>query len=236
MPNFVSITKLQVNSVLQNLSWERAIGGLFVLVIHSAVLFGLWSANQISRLDTTTTVFVNLIDSPPPQPKTLLKRVPPAPVKLAKPHPFEPSVHALSQLVTEAPVIPPTVAPVQPPPASTLIASPAHAPAPAPTAALPAEPINLASDLSVSCPVRTAPMYPALARRMGEEGEVVLRVELSEDGQIVAARVATSSGFRRLDEAALATVKTWRCNPALRDGQPVRAVAMQPFNFILEGR
>jgi protein TonB len=30
-------------------------------------------------------------------------------------------------------------------------------------------------------------------------------------------------------------VKTWRCRPAKRDGQPVRAVALQPFNFILEG-
>jgi len=63
---------------------------------------------------------------------------------------------------------------------------------------------------------------------------VVLRVELDEQGNVSASRVATSSGFARLDEAALAAVKTWRCNPARRDGQPVRAVALQPFKFVLQ--
>ena len=126
----------------------------------------------------------------------------------------------------------PSVALASPSPASTVITAPApFAPSPEP-----AEPVSLASDLSVSCPVRTTPTYPALARRMGEEGEVVLRVELSEDGQIASARVATSSGFRRLDEAALAAIKNWRCNAAQREGQPVRAVAIQPFTFSLEGR
>ena len=37
------------------------------------------------------------------------------------------------------------------------------------------------------------------------------------------------------DDAALAVVKTWRCNPAIRNGQPVRAIALQPFNFVLQG-
>ena len=63
---------------------------------------------------------------------------------------------------------------------------------------------------------------------------MVLRVELDEQGRVGAARVATASGFARLDEAALAAVKTWRCNPARRDGQPVRAVALQPFKFVLQ--
>jgi protein TonB len=62
-----------------------------------------------------------------------------------------------------------------------------------------------------------------------------LRVELDELGKVSAAWVATSSGFARLDEAALAAVRAWRCTPAQRDGQPVRAVALQPFNFILQG-
>jgi protein TonB len=63
---------------------------------------------------------------------------------------------------------------------------------------------------------------------------VVLRVELDEQGNVSSARVATASGFARLDEAALAAVKTWRCIPARRDGQPARAVALQPFKFVLQ--
>jgi protein TonB len=47
--------------------------------------------------------------------------------------------------------------------------------------------------------------------------------------------VVNSSGFKRLDEAAMTAVKTWRCNPPVRNGQPVRAVALQPFNFVLQG-
>ena len=49
-----------------------------------------------------------------------------------------------------------------------------------------------------------------------------------------AARIEKSSGAQRLDEAALAAVRVWRCNPARRDGKPVRAIALQPFDFILQ--
>ena len=206
-----------------------------MLAVHGAVLYGLWGAGVTLKSDTATTVFVDFID--PPQPKAPPKREPPVPVKRnqsrsAQPHPPA----RLQQLVAETPVVVPTEAFALPSLVSTIIPAPAPAPAPAPPAPKLAEPVSLATDLSVSCPVRIAPAYPALARRMGEEGEVVLRVELSEDGQITSARVATSSGFRRLDEAALAAIKNWRCHAAQRDGQPVRAVAIQPFTFSLEGR
>lgn len=70
---------------------------------------------------------------------------------------------------------------------------------------------------------------------MGEEGTVVLRVELDERGKVCAALVATSSGFERLDSAALDAVRSWQCMPAHRDGRPVHAVALQPFKFVLQG-
>lgn len=87
--------------------------------------------------------------------------------------------------------------------------------------------------MKFSCP---PPLYPPLSRRLGETGKAVLRVELDETGRVSAAQIMTSSGFIRLDEAALAAVRSWRCEPARRDGQAVRAVAMQPFKFTLEGR
>jgi protein TonB len=93
----------------------------------------------------------------------------------------------------------------------------------------------MSSELSVACPERSAPAYPAQSRRLGETGLVVLRVELSETGDVAAARVNSSSNHIRLDEAALAAVRTWRCTPATRNGQPARAVALQPFNFVLQG-
>jgi protein TonB len=64
----------------------------------------------------------------------------------------------------------------------------------------------------------------------------LLRVELGEDGRVSGVAVKTSSGFSSLDEAAVSAVKTWRCKPAIQNGVAVRAVALQPFAFILEGR
>jgi protein TonB len=92
----------------------------------------------------------------------------------------------------------------------------------------------LSGELALACPTRTPPAYPVMSRRMGETGKVVLRVELDAEGRVDTAQVISSSGFKRLDEAALSAVRSWRCNPPLRDGQPVRAVALQPFQFNLE--
>jgi protein TonB len=64
----------------------------------------------------------------------------------------------------------------------------------------------------------------------------VLLVELDEKGRVVNTDVKTTSGFTRLDEAAINAVKTWHCSPAQRNGLPVRSFAVQPFNFTLKGR
>jgi protein TonB len=60
-------------------------------------------------------------------------------------------------------------------------------------------------------------------------------VELDETGRVSAAHLISSSGHARLDAAALAAVRAWRCQPARRDGQAVRSVAVQPFDFTLQG-
>ena len=99
----------------------------------------------------------------------------------------------------------------------------------------PAGPGALGSELSVACPQRAAPAYPAASRRRGETGSVVLRVELDEQGAVAEARVETASGHERLDHAALVAVKAWRCTPPRRNGEPVRAIARQPFHFVLQG-
>jgi len=43
-----------------------------------------------------------------------------------------------------------------------------------------------------------------------------------------------SSGFSRLDDAALAAAHASACKPYLEDGQPIRAAYTQPYNFNLE--
>jgi len=104
----------------------------------------------------------------------------------------------------------------------------------APPAASPAVTEPLGTELAIQCPQRTPPRYPPLAKRQREQGEVRLRVELDESGRIDRVTIVSSSGSPRLDEAARTAIESWRCRPAERDGQPVRAVALQSLAFVLE--
>lgn len=190
-------------------------GIVFVILLHAAVLWSLWQYKIIPPpQEIASTLFVNFIA--PSAPKT---EEPPQP----KPRPVEKPRAPHPHLVAQAPVVAPT----------DYVAPPS--PEPAPPAPAVAAPVQLGSELSLACPVRTPPAYPPFSRRLGEAGVVVVRVELDEQGRVAAARIKTSSGFSRLDEAALTAVKTWQCHPAMRNGQPVRAIALQPFNFILQG-
>lgn len=60
---------------------------------------------------------------------------------------------------------------------------------------------------------RVKPSYPALSRRMGEQGRVVLNVLVKADGTAGAVSVKRSSGFPRLDDAASSAVRVWRFEP-----------------------
>lgn len=205
------------------ISVERVAGLVVVLALHAAALWGLWQHRLLPAPNEIATLFVNFIAPPTPEKKEEPKRPPPPkPKPIEKPQP--------RQIVAETPVVAPTDYVAPPPP--RIEAPPAP---PAPPAPLPLGPIALSSELAVACPERSAPAYPPASRRFGEEGTVILRVELDESGHIARAQVNSSSGYARLDNAALTVVKTWRCTPAMRGNQPVRAIALQPFKFVLQG-
>lgn len=222
-----------MNGGARRIPWPRAAGLLAVLALHGVVLHSLWSARVVSPPPAAKTLFVNFVDPVPEPPKPRVEPRPkPPPPRKAKPSPPKPHTH----LAANAPVTSPAD-PVEPlPPAPEPELAPPEPPAPPPAPPLPAGPVTLGTELAVTCPERTPPAYPPLSRRLGETGKVVLRVELDATGRVAGARVLTSSGSGRLDAAALAAVRTWRCLPAQRDGQAVPAVAMQPFKFTLEGR
>lgn len=80
----------------------------------------------------------------------------------------------------------------------------------------------------------TKPPYPALSRRLGEEGVVRLSIAIAADGSVAGAKVEKSSGFARLDEAAIAWVTgNWRYKPALADGKPVASSMAAAVTFEL---
>ncbi|HET9462927.1 MAG TPA: TonB family protein [Thiobacillus sp.] len=229
--------------------WNHALALLLVLAVHGAVLYGLSSVRVIPHPSEAVTLFVTLISPPQPQPSSApptpasvqAKRArppepprQPKPVEREAPRPAEPPHY---HLATEAPVVSPTEATELRPPSEPAIDAPESGASDAQSSPSQiAGPVSLASDLALVCPVRTPPPYPSVSRRLGETGKAVLQVELDETGRVTAAKVITSSGHPRLDSAALAAVKSWRCQPAQREGQAVRAVALQPFEFTLEGR
>lgn len=210
-------------------------GLLFVLLIHAAIFYFLWNQRLIQNPERVVTLFAELITAPVANPDKSTKIAPePEPVKLqpAKKPIVKPKQE---RLVAKAPSESKQKAVESLPEPAPQLPSEPMKPTAAPASQPPAGPVTLSTELSVSCPKLTPPAYPAISRRMGEEGKLVLRVELDERGRIDDAKVINSSGYERLDTAALTAVKGWQCNPSLRNGQPVRAVALQPFNFVLQG-
>lgn len=230
-----SLSRKNIEYLEQRQRFISLPGLLFVIAVHAALFYFLWNQRLIPHPEQAMTLFAELIT--PPAPVTPPKAAPePAPVKLQpakKPvvKPKQEQLAAKSPVSAEKKQAEP--APEPPKPAEQVKES-APAPAATPKPAQ-AAPVALSSELAVSCPKLTPPEYPAISRRMGEEGKLILRVELDENGHIDNAKVLNSSGYERLDAAALSAVKSWQCNPSLRDGQPVRAVALQPFNFVLQG-
>ena len=78
------------------------------------------------------------------------------------------------------------------------------------------------------------PTYPRMSRRMGEQGTVVVRVFISPQGSADKAEVRTSSGYPRLDQAALDAVLRWRFVPGRRAGVAEAMWFNVPVRFVLE--
>lgn len=77
------------------------------------------------------------------------------------------------------------------------------------------------------------PGYPSISRRLGEEGVVMLRVYVSPQGTPDQIQLLKSSGFDRLDQAALSAVSKWRFAPARQGKIAVAAWVQVPVSFQL---
>lgn len=209
---------------------ERWIGIASAAALH-VVAIGALLQYQPAReaLLAAAPIMVNLIT-----PAKL--EVPPAPPK-PKPKPIE---KPRPQPVVEKPIEPPPIitAPIEapapfvappPPPEPEPVAAPAPEPAPAPPP--PVVPPRFNADYLQN----PAPPYPSLSRRMGEQGKVILRVLVSADGNPDKVELRKSSGWTRLDQSALETVKRWKFIPARQGDHAIPAWVLVPISFTLEG-
>lgn len=204
------------------------------IAAHGAVVALLWHAPAVPR--TAPAVTVRLIERPAPAPVAAVppppaevQLQPPAPKPVATPKPRP----APAPRLRPAPPLQPAPPP-QPAPAPASEPQPS-APVPVVAAAPPAVAIAPppAPELAVQCAHRPPPVYPAAARRRGQEGVVELLVELSATGAVTRVTVARSSGVSALDRAAVAAVRNWRCEPARVGGVAVPATAVQRIRFSL---
>lgn len=77
------------------------------------------------------------------------------------------------------------------------------------------------------------PDYPRLSQRLGEQGVVTLLVLVGVDGLPQKVEVKTSSGFERLDRAALDAVRQYRFVPGRRGNVPEAMPVIVPIVFKL---
>ncbi len=224
--------------------------GRNAVVIGSVVLMhavGLWALNQgllrpTLELIVPAQILAEFIAPPAPP-------APPAPTPMVEPRPPQPvpprAVVAPKPRPRPAPRPAPAPQPItaqeaaQTAPVMAATPAPAPAPAPAPVAAAPAAPPAPAAVVPPSSNAsylnNPKPPYPAMSRRLGETGRVVVRVLIGPDGRAQEARIQRSSGFERLDDVALETARDrWRYVPGTRGGVPEAMWFNVPINFVLE--
>jgi len=197
-----------------------------VLLAHVGLVYGLASSQRASMPEEPEHVIQMSLVQPekPAQPEPVPpKPIPPKVVKKAvitpPPKVVEPPPIAVAQAAESArsvPVVEPVVA--------------VAAPAPV-VEAPPIEPPKFNADYLDN----PSPVYPVVSRRMGEVGRVLLRVQVSEKGLPSRVLVKKTSGYERLDEAALDTVRNWKFVPAQQGGKPVEAWVVVPITFDLKG-
>jgi protein TonB len=204
-------------------------------VLLHALLLGSWFTLHTTPAEVPAareiTVDVMVIDPSAAQP--LAEPVMPEPVKPepVKPEPVKPEP-VTSEPDADSPKSPPK--PVVNKPAMQQ-----------PTTAVP-PPITPQSIMPPPAPVITQatheadylhnprPEYPSISRRLGEEGRVLLRVQVAADGSPLVIEVKQSSGFPRLDDTARKTAARWRFVPAKRGQEAFVSWVDVPIQFRLQ--
>lgn len=223
------------------------------VVIHAAVFTALIvaSTREPHQEDAAPPIMVSLVQSPepipevaitepepqpqpkPPEPKPKPKPKPKVvdkPVPIEAPQPEEPVQEVTEEIsepqpqdikqapsqapVNDVPVVAERIEPVKPP-------EPKEQP-------IPEVPISGVSYLHQELPV-----YPAMSRRLGEQGVVMLRMLISEAGIPETIQIETSSGSERLDKAAIEAAKKSRFNPYKRNNKPMKVSVIAPVRFTI---
>ncbi len=211
-------------------------------VLKFALVFGLhiaivaWIAHaqfntQPASVPVPVRLDVRIFEAPPPSAPEVPKPV------TEPPKPLPPAARPVAR--RPEPVAPPPVlaAASKAVPAPETFAVPAQQPSVSPNAAASAAPASVpvaAARFDADYLQNPAPAYPAMSRRLQEEGKVLLQVKVTATGTAEHVQIKQGSGYPRLDEAALNTVRQWRFIPARRGDEAVAASVVVPIVFRLD--
>ena len=196
-----------------------------MLVAHGIAIVGLMNASRLrDAVVDAKPIFLAVVDTPAPTAPP--KPLPPPPTTRIPP----PPQLTLPLIAPEqAPAPSPIVAQVLPPPPPPAPVAPVEAPpAPAPSIAPKTIPAS-----AVQYIVPPAPVYSRISAKMRESGKAMVRVFIDEAGLPRNVQLALSTGFARLDDAALAAVRNCRFKPYLENGVAVAGWAAIPIEFEL---
>ncbi|MDR2186902.1 MAG: TonB family protein [Azonexus sp.] len=207
--------------------WRRS--GPFLLIAALLHLLVLAAPQRPATAAAAPPLQVRLVKAPQPQAAPESVAPPPKSAKpAAKPPVRQRPVLALSPEQQPVTAETPTVALLDAPDDAAIA-----------DAAPPAPPVR--EEGALTAPVYAAaylnnpePPYPALSRRLGEEGTVRLRVLVAANGQAASVELEESSTFPRLDETARRAVAHWRFIPARRGGEAIEAAVIVPIVFRID--
>lgn len=80
---------------------------------------------------------------------------------------------------------------------------------------------------------RETPTYPQIARKLGKEGRVVLRLTINEKGELLNIEIVESAPYG-FTESAVEAIRKSKFLPATKDGRPVASRAILPIKFVLK--
>jgi protein TonB len=222
-----------------------------VLLVHAAVAVLVLTHRPAPPAAEPPPITVELLSAsaepappPPPAPPTPVPPppvpTPPVPQAAPRPTPTPPVLASRQPASPQDMVVPQAVPEVKPQPtapvqAATPAPAPPAPPAPAPVAEPrpPAAPkVMAASDADYL--VRPQPVFPRVSRELGEQGTVRLRVLVDEQGRPREIEVAKSSGFSRLDQAAISALRATRFKPYQEGGVALQRWVLTPVTFNLE--
>lgn len=184
--------------------------------------------------------------SPPPAPPAA-KAPPPPPAPVRKPPPqlltvapAQKQSPAKAQEPSKEPPKPPAAAPssVNEAPSAASESSKSEAPSSSnnpkssATTGIDSGPVELNQLIMVYRP-DTEVFYPRLSKDIGEQGVVGVRLFINESGEVKTVTVVQSSGYERLDKAALQLASRIRFKPYLINGTPSRVNAGISIKFQL---